>query len=251
MKINETKLSASLEDYLEAIYQVVCEKQAARAKDIATRLKVNNSSVTGALRTLSEKGLVNYAPYDLITLTPSGSEIAKDIIRRHLALKNFFIKILCINEDTAEEAACKMEHEVPKQILDKLILFVDFIQICPRGGDELINGFTRHCEESILTGDCKNCIDICLESLNKKKEIYSKNILKPVLLKDMKENELGKISEINTNSSAFQQFMEIGAGRGSIIQVLKKDNQSVLIKTRGYNLTIRGDEADNIKILPY
>jgi len=218
---------------------------------IATRLKVNNSSVTGALRTLSEKGLVNYAPYDLITLTPSGSEIAKDIIRRHLALKNFFIKILCINEDTAEEAACKMEHEVPKEILDKLILFVDFIQICPRGGDELINGFTRHCEESILTGDCKNCIDICLESLNKKKEIYSKNILKPVLLKDMKENELGKISEINTNSSAFQQFMEIGAGRGSIIQVLKKDNQSVLIKTRGYNLTIRGDEADNIKILPY
>jgi DtxR family Mn-dependent transcriptional regulator len=251
MKINETKLSASLEDYLEAIYHVVVEKQAARAKDIATRLKVNNSSVTGALRTLSDKGLVNYAPYDLITLTPSGSEIAKDIIRRHLALKNFFIKILCINEEIAEEAACKMEHEVPKEILDKLILFVDFIQICPRGGQELIDGFTRHCEESILTGDCKNCLEACLQSLNQKKEIYSKNQISPVLLKDMEENQLGKISEISKKSSAFQQFMEIGAGRGSIIEVLKKDNQSVLIKTRGYNVTIRGDEAENIKILPY
>jgi len=251
MKIKENKLSASLEDYLEAIYHVVSEKHAARAKDIASRLKVNNSSVTGALRTLSEKGLVNYAPYDLITLTPSGNEIAKDIIRRHLALRNFFVKILCINEDTAEEAACRMEHDVPKEILDKLILFVDFLQICPRAGEELIKGFTRHCEESILTGDCKNCIDICLKTLKDKKDIYKNNPHKQILLKDMKVAELGKISEISKNSSAFQQFLEIGAGRGSIIQVLEKDNQSVLIKTRGYNLYIRGDEAENIKILPY
>jgi DtxR family Mn-dependent transcriptional regulator len=251
MKTKEKKLSASLEDYLEAIYHVVCEKHAARAKDIASRLKVNNSSVTGALRTLSEKGLVNYAPYDLITLTPSGNEIAKDIIRRHLALKNFFVKILCINEDTAEEAACKMEHEVPKEILDKLILFVDFLQICPRAGEDLIKGFTRHCEESILTGDCKTCIDTCLKALKDKKDIYQSKTNNQVLLKDMEINQLGKISQLNKNSSAFQQFLEIGAGRGSILQVIGKDNQSVIIKTRGYNLTIRGDEADNIKILPY
>ncbi|MDY0131479.1 MAG: metal-dependent transcriptional regulator [Desulforegulaceae bacterium] len=251
MKKNKTKLSASLEDYLETIYQVVCQKQAARAKDIATRLKVNNSSVTGALRTLAGKGLVNYAPYDLITLTPSGTEIAKDIIRRHLALKNFFTKILYVNENTAEEAACKMEHDVPKEILEKLILFVDFIQICPRGGEGLIKGFTKHCEESILTGDCENCVNICLESLKQKKKIYNKYNENPILLKEMKKNDLGKISEINKNSSAFQKFMEIEAGRGSIIQVIEKDNQSILIKTKGYNLTIRGDEADNIKILPY
>jgi DtxR family Mn-dependent transcriptional regulator len=40
-------LSASLEDYLEAIFHIVAEKQAARVKDIAKRLSVNNSSVTG------------------------------------------------------------------------------------------------------------------------------------------------------------------------------------------------------------
>ena len=50
-------LSASMEDYLEAIFHIVSEKQAARAKDIAKRLKVNNSSVTGALRSLAEKGV--------------------------------------------------------------------------------------------------------------------------------------------------------------------------------------------------
>ena len=62
-------LSSNMEDYLEAIYHISSKKQAARAKDISDRLKVNKSSVTGALRSLSEKGLVNYAPYDLITLT--------------------------------------------------------------------------------------------------------------------------------------------------------------------------------------
>lgn len=244
---DKTKLSSSLEDYLEAIYHVVCEKKAARAKDIASRLKVNNSSVTGALRTLSEKGLVNYAPYDLITLTSTGEEIAKDIIRRHEALKNFFVKILCIDEEISEEAACKMEHAVPKEILDKLIQFVDFLQICPRGGKELIKGFTKHCESSILAGDCKNCI----ETLSSKKDSYHKNFTTPVTLKEMDINSLGKISEINSESSAFQEFKEIEAGIGSIIEVINKDKQSVDIKVKGYNLTIRGDEASNIKVILY
>ena len=54
-------LSASLEDYLKAIFRIVAVKQAARAKDISARLNVSNSSVTGALRTLADRGLINYA----------------------------------------------------------------------------------------------------------------------------------------------------------------------------------------------
>jgi len=65
-------LTASLEDYLEAIFQIIAEKQAVRPKDIARRLKVSNASVTGALRSLAEKKLINYAPYDVISLTTDG-----------------------------------------------------------------------------------------------------------------------------------------------------------------------------------
>ncbi|MGM0419006.1 MAG: DtxR family transcriptional regulator [Thermodesulfobacteriota bacterium] len=251
MKTDNSKLSSSLEDYLETIFQVVSEKQAARAKDIASRLKVNNSSVTGALRTLSDKGLVNYAPYDLITLTKEGNEIAKDIIRRHEALKNFFVKILCVDENISEDAACKMEHAVPKEILDKLIQFVDFLQICPRGGQELIQGFTKHCEASILRGDCKTCLDLCLENLHRRNDSSDEGFGTPVPLREMEKNTLGKISELSNDSSAFVQFSEINAGKGSIIEIVEKDNQSVVIKTLGYNITIRGDEAKNIQVIPY
>ena len=69
------KVSASLEDYLEAIYHTVEAKGAARAKDIVMRLGVHNSSVTQALRSLSEKELINYAPYDVITLTDKARRI--------------------------------------------------------------------------------------------------------------------------------------------------------------------------------
>ncbi len=66
-------LSASLEDYLEAIFQIVAEKPAARVKDIAKKLNVAGPSVTGALQALTERKLINYAPYELITLTPKAN----------------------------------------------------------------------------------------------------------------------------------------------------------------------------------
>ena len=59
---------------------------------------MNKSSVIGALRSLSEKGLVNYAPYDLITLTAEGEQVAKEVVRRHETLKDFFMKILLLDE---------------------------------------------------------------------------------------------------------------------------------------------------------
>ena len=59
---NNNDLSASLEDYLEAIFNIASQSKIARSKDIAKMLGVSKSSVTGALRALKEKGLANYEP---------------------------------------------------------------------------------------------------------------------------------------------------------------------------------------------
>ena len=53
------ELTSSLEDYLETIYLIISEKEAVRPKDIAKRLNVSNASVTGALKTLADKGMIN------------------------------------------------------------------------------------------------------------------------------------------------------------------------------------------------
>lgn len=163
-------LSASLEDYLEAIFHIEAKKQAARAKDISQRLNVNSSSVTGALRALSERGLVNYAPYDLVTLTSTGKAAAKEVVRRHETLRDFFVKIFGLEEDEADETACKMEHAVPRNVLEKFVRFVGFVDSCPRGGVEWIAKFGRECGQGNDLELCEKCISQSLEAVRRKKE---------------------------------------------------------------------------------
>ena len=118
-------LSASLEDYLEAIFHLVVEKRAARARDIARALAVSPPSVTGALRALAERGLINYAPYEVVTLTRRGRTAARAVIRRHEAFRRFFVEVLGVDAKDAENAACRMEHAVPSKILNRLIQFLE------------------------------------------------------------------------------------------------------------------------------
>jgi len=131
MLAGESKLSSSLEDYLEAIFHTVEAKGAARAKDLVLRLGVQNSSVTQALRSLSEKKLVNYAPYDVVTLTDSGERIARDVVKRHQTLSEFLHKVLGLPENEADEGACRMEHAINAPILDRLVKFVEYFENCP------------------------------------------------------------------------------------------------------------------------
>lgn len=114
------RLSASLEDYLRTIYMLIAEKEAARAKDIAKRIGVNRSSVTCALKALARRGLVNYAPYELVTLTSKGKSLAEDLVLRHEELRNFFIQTLEVEEKYAEKTACDMGHIIPRDILKKI-----------------------------------------------------------------------------------------------------------------------------------
>lgn len=106
-KVTSQTISASLEDYLEAIIHISVLRQAAKTKDISERLKVNKSSVTGALQVLSDRGLVNYAPYDIITLTPKGKAFAERVVRRHEIFRDFLVKVLGVDEKDAEESACR------------------------------------------------------------------------------------------------------------------------------------------------
>ncbi|MBW1989453.1 MAG: metal-dependent transcriptional regulator [Deltaproteobacteria bacterium] len=163
-------LSQSLEDYLEAVFHIEGEKGAARAKDIGKRLSVSGPSVTGALRVLSEKGLVNYAPYDLITLTDAGRKAARDVVERHGALRDFFTKVLCLEHAEADEAACKMEHTISPKVLSRLTRFVRFVESCPLGGGKWIREFASFCREGELGTHCEDCLNKSLDELLRRKQ---------------------------------------------------------------------------------
>ncbi len=124
-------LTSNMEDYLEAIFQIIARKEAVRPKDIAKQLNVSNASVTGALRSLCEKAMINYVPHDVITLTPAGKVKATDLVRRHEVLRDFFINILGVNKKDAEDTACKMEHFTSSAILDRFVKFTKFFDQHP------------------------------------------------------------------------------------------------------------------------
>jgi DtxR family Mn-dependent transcriptional regulator len=159
------QLSASLEDYIEAIYHIIADKEVARGKDICLRLKVSGASVTEALRALSKKGLINYAPYEVITMTKQGRLIAEDVIRRHNALKKFFIEVLAVDDATAEIGACRFEHTAPAEIIEQMANFSKFLDVCPRGGSELIQGFADFCTRGKTRVNCGECISQCLDNI--------------------------------------------------------------------------------------
>jgi len=132
MSAEQLQLSASLEDYLEAIYHTVEAKGATRAKDIVPRMGVHNSSVTQALRSLSEKKLINYAPYDVITLTGPGEVLALGVVRRHETLSKFLNHVLGLPDAEADAEACRLEHAVSGGVLNRLVRFVEYFESCPQ-----------------------------------------------------------------------------------------------------------------------
>lgn len=154
------QLSESLENYLEAIFELEKTHKVARAKDIADRLSLQRGSVTGALKTLAGSGLINYEPYSFITLTPRGKKIAADIAFRHQAIREFLINVLQIDADTAEETACRMEHVIDPMTLERLVCFIKYVFTCPRAGEQWIQSFKRFCDAGRLeTEQCEACID--------------------------------------------------------------------------------------------
>jgi uncharacterized protein (TIGR00725 family) len=132
-----TGLSESLGDYLESIYHLVRSRSAALVKEIAERMKVQKSSVTGALRLLAEKGLVNYDPYSFVTLTARGERIARDLVRRHETLRQFLTRVLAVEAAAADRNACHMEHAIEPQVLEKLY---ELGREIARRGNVLITG---------------------------------------------------------------------------------------------------------------
>jgi DtxR family Mn-dependent transcriptional regulator len=141
-----TNLSASLEDYLEAIFNLASDSNIARSKDIAKLLGVSRSSVTGALRVLKKKGLANYKPYDYVTLTEPGRVAAAEIARKHGVLKSFFINVLGVERDLAQQAACRTEHALGPEIIASLMCFIEFVTHSGENGCDLADEFQEFCK---------------------------------------------------------------------------------------------------------
>ena len=148
------KLTPTMEDYLEAIYTTTKEKRVVRVKDIAKKLGVKMPTVTSMLKTLSEKGMIDHERYEHLELTGRGANIASEIDQRHKTLRAFLIDILQIDHDQADEDACKMEHAISPATLGRMVEFMEFVESCPRSGDDWLELFNEYRKQGMPKDKC-------------------------------------------------------------------------------------------------
>lgn len=122
----ERKLTASLEDYIEVIYNHIEQKNSVKAIEISKELNVSRASVSEALKKLEKEGLINYGHYGNISITEIGSKKAKEITIKHKTLETFFKEILKLDDAEASENACRIEHVITTKAFKKMEKFVSF-----------------------------------------------------------------------------------------------------------------------------
>ena len=104
-------LQESGEMYLESILRLSKEKALVRAIDVGEYMGYSKPSVSRAVGILRQGGYIHVAEDGGITLTESGRAVAEKIYERHRLLTSFLVK-LGVDEKTAAEDACKMEHVI-------------------------------------------------------------------------------------------------------------------------------------------
>ncbi len=161
MSNGAVSLTSNMEDYLEAVFHIVSTGKPARMKDIARAVGVRIASVSGAVRTLVDKGLVEHEGFGHVELTDAGAELARKIVRRHEVLTSFLADVLGVGGKLADDVACKMEHTVGPEVTERLVRFTEFVQTCPRAGQQWLAKFHDACEKGIDPKRCGECVDRC------------------------------------------------------------------------------------------
>lgn len=112
-------LKASGEMYLETIYILSQKKSGVRSVDIAEYMSFSKPSVSRAVGILKKEKYIDVDKDGYITLTEQGALIAGSIYDRHTVLSKAFM-LLGVDEKTAAEDACKIEHVISEKSFNSI-----------------------------------------------------------------------------------------------------------------------------------
>ena len=119
--------SVSLEQYIEAIADLLTRDKVCSVSEIAEQVQVSRPAASRAVRELAEKQLVDHKAYGYVDLTPQGQSLADMLTARHEALYHFLVDVLQFEQDWADAEACRLEHQLGDEVVNRLKLLHEFI----------------------------------------------------------------------------------------------------------------------------
>jgi DtxR family Mn-dependent transcriptional regulator len=114
------ELTASVEDYLKAIYDLERAGQPAATTELASRLRLAPASVTGMVRRLADAGLLTHEPYRGARLTARGRSAALRTLRRHRVIEAYLVRALGYRWDEVDQEAERLEHAASDELVDRM-----------------------------------------------------------------------------------------------------------------------------------
>lgn len=126
--------SATVEDYLKALYQLEqSDDGRARIKDIAALLDVSLPSVTTMMKSLADDGFVERTAYRGVSLTEAGTKAALRVIRNHRLIEVFLVEVLGYTWDEVHVEAERLEHAMSDRLTDRIDAYLGYPSVDPHG----------------------------------------------------------------------------------------------------------------------
>lgn len=219
------KLTQSMEDYLEAISELIAVNGHAHTKEIADKLHVKMPSVTGALRQLVKMNYIVYSTHYPVELTPEGKAVADQVVKRHKVLKSFFTRLLGMTAAEASETACHLEHAVDEKVLAKFSLF----------------------QQAITTrSDCAGLRTYLAEAMAM---LESEEFAGAVTLEQIDAGAVVKI--IKCPSSLPEKLQSLLAGTPkAVLESISLDHRTYRLRIADDTISLDRAQAENIWVIP-
>jgi DtxR family Mn-dependent transcriptional regulator len=127
------RATASVQDYLAAIYDLAGSGRPVIAARLAKHLAISAPAVTESIQRLSRGGYVKVGPGKQLLLTAKGRQVAEVMARRHRLLERWLTDILGLNWTDAHEEAHRLEHALSPRVEDRLATLLGMPSTCPHG----------------------------------------------------------------------------------------------------------------------
>ena len=236
----EEQLSPSMEDYLEAIYNLKVRSETARVKDIAREMDVKMPSVTGAIRSLVDKGLVRHQPYESVELTDEGLDRARAVAHRHSTVREFLVSVLDLSEEDAQREACGIEHAIHPETLDRLLKFVDFVRSGEEGRGVRLDHFRHYLKHGTYPE----------RGRGRRRAGAPRPTITSTKLSEVTPGTKGRIAFVSGRGAIRKRLMDMGVTSDAEFEMVRVApmGDPVEIKVRGYYLSLRKSEAERIEV---
>src|SRR3989442_4625119 len=129
----EESLSATVEEYLETVYNMNMEDEVVIGARLAEKFRVAPPTVTEMLKRLVRDGYVEMDNKRQVALTEAGNRAAEAVLRRHRLTERFLVDMLGMQWHQVHEEACRLEHFISGAVEARVVASLNHPTTCPHG----------------------------------------------------------------------------------------------------------------------